>query len=177
MGYLAHPELAAESPHNVSGNYGVMDMIASVEWVRDQIQYFGGDPEQITVGGQSSGSSCALDMLYSPLASGMIAGVIPESGVRSPVDPLTGSLATSYRTMDRALAQGVDFVEQFNVSTIEEMRNVSVDTILEYYLLDDTIFEDTPYWNLTSSMMEPPLFRPVLDGYVLEYTYEGLCAE
>ncbi|PSR80089.1 carboxylesterase [Coniella lustricola] len=175
FGYLAHPELAAESPHNVSGNYGVLDMIASVEWVRDQIQYFGGDPGKITVGGQSSGSSCALDMLYSPLASGMIAGAIPESGARSPRDPTTGSLATSYRTMDAALAHGKDYLSQLKVSTIEEARNVSVEVFLAnqgaLLLEDDTIFEDTPWFNLTSSFMEPPLFRPVLDGYVLQYTY------
>ncbi|KAF3763393.1 alpha/beta-hydrolase [Cryphonectria parasitica EP155] len=175
LGYLAHPELAAESPHNVSGNYGVMDMIASVEWVRDQIQYFGGDPQKITVGGQSSGSSCALDMFYSPLASGMIAGAIPESGARSPLDPLTGSLATSYRTMDTALAQGQEFIAQFNATTIEEARQITVAELLSgdgmYYLEDDTTFDDTVWYNQSSAFMDPPLFRPVLDGYVLQYTY------
>lgn len=174
FGYFSHPELSAESPHNVSGNYGVMDMIASVEWVRDNIQFFGGDPEKITIGGQSSGSSCALDMFYSPLSQGMVAGVIAESGARSPLDPETGSLATSYREKEKALSDGVEFVAECNVSTIAEMRNLSMEVLLEFDSANDDIFADTPWYNLTSSFNEPPLFRPVLDGYVFINSYNGM---
>lgn len=151
-----------------------MDMIASVEWVHHNIQYFGGDPEKITIGGQSSGSSCALDMFYSPLASGMVAGVIAESGARSPLDPMTGSLATSYRNKEKALEDGVQFVADCNMSTIAEMRNLSMEVLLEFDSADDNIFVDTPWANLSASFMEPPLFRPVQDGYVLLDSYNGL---
>ncbi|KAJ6022112.1 carboxylesterase [Penicillium herquei] len=171
FGYLSHPELSAESPHNVSGNYGVMDMIAAVEWVKAEISNFGGNPDQITVGGQSSGSSCALNMFFSPQSSGLIAGIIAESGPRAPHDPLTGSVATSYREKEHALSSGVDFLtNKLNVSSIAEARAVSMSTLIEYSALDDTIFDGTQLQNV-KNFIEPPLWRPVLDGYVLPYTY------
>ncbi|KAJ5094082.1 Carboxylesterase [Penicillium angulare] len=171
FGYLAHPELSAESPHNVSGNYGVMDMIAAVEWVKAEIANFGGNPEKITVGGQSSGSSCALDMFYSPQSSGLIAGVIAESGPRAPHDPITGSVATSYRKKEHALASGVDFVSnKLNVSSIAEARKIPTANMTTWSQLNDTIFDGTQFENVTN-FSEPPLWRPVLDGYVLPYSY------
>ncbi|KIY48452.1 carboxylesterase [Fistulina hepatica ATCC 64428] len=170
FGFFAHPDLSAESPHNSSGNYAVMDMIASVEWVKAEISNFGGDPDRITVGGQSSGSSCSLDMMYSPLSSGLIAGVIAESGARAPHDPLTGSLATSYRQKDEAEANGVEFVATMNVSTIAEMRNLSMDALLTQDTLNATIFVGTHFQNV-SNFMEAPEWRPVLDGYVMPYSY------
>ncbi|KAJ5723696.1 carboxylesterase [Penicillium malachiteum] len=171
FGYLSHPELSAESTYNVSGNYGVMDMIAAVEWVKAEISNFGGNPDQITVGGQSSGSSCALDMFFSPQSSGLIAGIIAESGPRAPHDPLTGSVATSYREKQHALSSGVGFLtNKLNVSSIAEARSVSMDTLVEYSALDDTIFDGTQFQNV-KNFIEPPLWRPVLDGYVFRFTY------
>ncbi|KAJ6024899.1 hypothetical protein N7540_005696 [Penicillium herquei] len=171
FGYLSHPELSAESQHNVSGNYGVMDMIAAVEWVKAEIVNFGGNPEKITVGGQSSGSSCALDMFYSPQSSGLIAGVIAESGPRAPHDPITGSVATSYRTKEHALSTGIDFVSnKLNVSSIAEARKIPTANLTSWSQLNDTIFDGTQFENVTN-FSEPPLWRPVVDGYVLPYTY------
>ncbi|KIY48451.1 carboxylesterase [Fistulina hepatica ATCC 64428] len=170
FGFLAHPDLSAESSHNSSGNYGLLDMVAAVEWVQAEIANFGGDPDHITVGGQSAGSASALDMMYSPLSSGRIAGVISESGARGPHDPLTGSLATSHRNKTAAEASGVEFLAAMNVSTIAELRNLSMDTLLTEDTLMDAIFEGTRFENL-SAFSEPPEWRPVVDGYVLPYTY------
>ncbi|KAI9740215.1 MAG: hypothetical protein M1834_004793 [Cirrosporium novae-zelandiae] len=170
FGYFAHPDLSAESPHNSSGNYGVMDMIAAVQWVKSEISYFGGDSNRITVGGQSSGSSCALDIMYSPLSSGMIAGVIAESGARAPHDPMTGGLATSYRQKDEAEASGVSVVASMNLSTIAEMRNLSMETLLTIDTLNATIYVGTHFQNV-SAFSEAPEWRPVMDGYVLPHTY------
>lgn len=171
FGYLSHPELSVESPHNVSGNYGVMDMIAAVEWVKAEIANFGGNPDQITVGGQSSGSSCALDIFYSPQSSGLIAGIIAESGPRAPHDPITGSVATSYRTKEHALSSGIDFVaNKLNVSSIAEARKIPTVNLTVWSQLNDTIFDGTHFANV-SNFPEPPLWRPVIDGYVLPYTY------
>ncbi|KIY53240.1 carboxylesterase [Fistulina hepatica ATCC 64428] len=170
FGFFAHPDLSAESPHNSSGNYGVMDMIASVEWVQSEISNFGGDPHRITVAGQSAGSAAVLDMMYSPLSSGLVAGVIAESGARGPHDPLTGSLATGYRQKEHAEATGVEFVALMNVSTIEEMRNLSVEALLTEDDLVDPTYIGTHFENV-SAFGEPPEWIPVLDGYVMPYRY------
>lgn len=171
FGYLAHPELAAESGHNSSGNYGIHDQQAALHWVNETIQLFGGNPGQITVGGQSAGSASALDVIYSPLAKDLAQGVIAESGARGVHDPMTGSAATSYRTKDAAEKQGARFLKQMNVSSIAELRNGSTAAILKYDSLSDTIFENTPFANLSDTFMEPPTWRPNIDGWVFTENY------
>lgn len=113
-------------------------------------------------------------MMYSPLSNDKIVGCIAESGVRDPHDPETYGLATSHRWMDKALEQGEAFVAEMNVSSIAELRNVSVDDLLLYDTSMDTILEGTAYETTASALglvSEPPLWRPVIDGYVLPYSY------
>ncbi|KAI9927858.1 hypothetical protein ASPWEDRAFT_113392 [Aspergillus wentii DTO 134E9] len=171
FGFLAHPGLSAESGHNSSGNYGILDQQFALKWVQDNIAHFGGNPDQVTVGGQSAGSASALDVMWSPLAKGLAHGIIAESGARGPHDPETGSAATSYRTKAAAEAEGVDFLKKMNVTSLAQLRNVSMDALLEYDSLSDTTFEGTQFENLTTQFMEPPLWRPVIDGYVLTHSY------
>ncbi|GKZ35315.1 hypothetical protein AbraIFM66950_005910, partial [Aspergillus brasiliensis] len=172
FGFLAHPELSAESGHNSSGNYGILDQQAALRWVHENIANFGGNASQITVGGQSAGSASALDSMWSPLNKGLVAGVISESGARGPHDPMTGSAATSHRTKAAAEAQGVEFLKELNVTSIQELRTtVSMETLLEYDSLSDTIFEDTQFANASAFFMEPPMWRPNIDGYVFPYDY------
>ena len=80
MGFLAHPELSAESPDGVSGNYGILDQIAALAWVRDNITAFGGDPGNITVFGESAGSWSVCYLYASPLAKGLFHRAIGQSG-------------------------------------------------------------------------------------------------
>jgi para-nitrobenzyl esterase len=93
FGFLAHPELTKESPHHASGNYGLMDQIAALRWVHDNITRFGGDPAKVTVFGQSAGAVDANVLMASPLTKGLIHRVIAESGTvtRNP-DPATLSM-------------------------------------------------------------------------------------
>ena len=87
LGWLVHPELSAETGYNASGNWGLMDQQAALHWTYENIQYFGGNYSQITVGGQSAGAASSLDMVYSPQAAGLFKGAISESGARAPRDP------------------------------------------------------------------------------------------
>jgi para-nitrobenzyl esterase len=80
LGFFSHPELSAKSPHHSSGNYGLLDQIAALRWVHDNIAHFGGDPQNITLFGESAGAIDSAMLMTSPLAEGLFRRVISESG-------------------------------------------------------------------------------------------------
>ncbi|QKX64569.1 uncharacterized protein TRUGW13939_11744 [Talaromyces rugulosus] len=162
FGWLSHPDLSKEfykvSGSNSSGNWAMLDQFAALEWVYNNIAAFGGDPDHITVMGQSAGSAATQHMLNSPLTKGLIVGAIIESGVRDPQDPLCSSLAENYITLADAELQGIEYLKSLNVSTIEEARELPMDdlisgsstpgssssfsftAVLDYYAMPDTYY-------------------------------------
>jgi para-nitrobenzyl esterase len=115
IGFLAHPWLSAESPHNASGNYGFMDQIASLKWIKANIAAFGGNPEKITVAGQSAGSRSVHQLTASPLAEGLICGAVTMSGASM-------ERISTFISSDTALARGVRFAKSLGVTSLEELR-------------------------------------------------------
>jgi para-nitrobenzyl esterase len=124
FGFFAHPGLSAESGHNSSGNYALMDQIAALKWVRKNIAAFGGNPDRITIAGQSAGSASVNCLLASPLARGLFQGAIGESGSLVLENPFL-----HMRSMHEAEKEGIRMATKLNVTSIQELRAMSTEEI------------------------------------------------
>ncbi|MEY4049583.1 MAG: hypothetical protein RL262_417 [Bacteroidota bacterium] len=125
FGFLAHPELSKEAPYHSSGNYGLLDMVAALKWVRDNISAFGGDPSRVTIAGQSAGAFAVNFLCASPLTKGLIHGAIAESGGSI----LPSSIRPNIQ-LKQAEQQGIEFAKTLGASSIQELRNKSSQEIL-----------------------------------------------
>lgn len=119
-GFFAHPALSAESPHESSGNYGLMDMLASLRWVQANIAAFGGDSGNVTVFGQSAGAMALASLVASPEAKGLMHRAIAQSGTWLGLGP-----AAAMRTRAQAEEAGVRAANDAGVATAAELRAMS----------------------------------------------------
>jgi len=123
LGFLAHPELTAESPDNASGNYGILDQVTALRWVRDNISAFGGDPARVTISGQSAGAMSVRALIVSPLAKGLFSGAITQSG--------SGYMGSGNATrLSDAEANGLKFAEAKGASSLADLRAMTAVDIL-----------------------------------------------
>jgi len=149
LGFLAHPDLTAESPHHSSGNYGLLDQVAALRWVKRNIGAFGGDPANVTIMGQSAGSMSVALLQVDPLAKGLFQRAVGLSGA-----PFGEMMPP--RPLATAEHSGETFQTTLKASSLAALRDLPADRFL------------------ASDLPRP---SPVLDGYVVPAPLEKVFAE
>lgn len=147
FGFLATRELSAESGHG-SGNFGLLDLVAALHWVHDNIGQFGGDPAKVTIMGHSAGSMAVSELVASPLARGLFRGAIAESGAN--FAPPGSFAAAGVPLLAQAEADDKAWLAGLGASTLAEARALPADKL-------ETAQRDKG----------APRFWPVMDGYVI----------
>lgn len=145
FGFFAHPELSKETPYKGSGNYGFLDQQAAIRWVHENISLFGGDPERITIAGESAGSMSVSALMASPLSRGLFAQAIGSSG----------SVIADKRVKSLAEAEkaGMEMMRRMGYKNVKEMRKVPAEVLMKQanvrnvpvYNIDNHFLTEQPF--------------------------------
>lgn len=169
LGFLAHPELSAENAQHVSGNYGLLDMIAGLKWVQKNIAAFGGDPGKVTIFGESAGGIAVSMLCASPLAKGLFHGAISQSGGSFGPSRPTTYPGENLKRLREAEKGGEAYAQLAGASSIAELRKIDADKLpggrgpgMAWPIIDGYVIPDDQY-----KLYEAGKYNhvPVLVGY------------
>jgi len=170
IGFLAHPGLSAESPQHVSGNYGLLDMIAGLQWIRKNIAAFGGDPNKVTIFGESAGGIAVSMLCVSPLAKGLFEGAISESGGSFGPPRAAGLPGENMKPLAVAERNGETLAKNAGADSIAELRKLPAEKLstagrtrgLAWPIVDGWVIPDDQYKLYLAKQFND---TPILVGY------------
>ncbi len=181
FGFFAHPALSAEDPEHATGNWGTLDQIEAMKWVRKNIEQFGGDPDNVMIFGQSAGSRSVKFLCSSPLTKGLFnkavimsgSGLVKPrpAGEPAPMGPWGFAMPQQkMTTLAEAEASTKEVTSWANLTTAEEMRRASTETIFALGGL---------YTSVTGkrSVLTAAPISPYIDGYVLPESFDDACLD
>jgi len=172
FGFLTHPALTAENEHGVSGNYGILDQIEALKWIQKNIEQFGGDPDNVTIFGQSAGGGSVRTLCESPLARGLFhkaiimsaGGLNPATPAAAPKLPAAAAARMMFRNFTPAEAEAAtkEVFDWAGMTTAEEMRAASTE---EIYALSSI-------YNRASGKRGYIMNMPLVEGYVCKQSFD-----
>ncbi|WP_091507472.1 carboxylesterase/lipase family protein [Flexibacter flexilis] len=149
FGFLAHPQLSAENPKHTSGNYGLLDQMQALRWVKQNIAAFGGDSSNVTVAGQSAGAHSICALMVSPLAKGLFSKVIAQSG-----GVFSFNKEGKFRSLENNEAAGLRLTQQLGLASVEQLRQLPADSLQKM----------TGRWSVTCDKVVVPDVRTVFEA-------------
>lgn len=166
FGFMTHPELSAESPNGVSGNYGILDQIQSLKWIKENIAQFGGDPNNVTIFGQSAGAGSVRTICESPLARGLFhkAVIMSGGGINIPAKEGEEAVAatpssrffTYNPTLQESEAETKKVMDWAGLTDLAKLRRASTEVLYTVGHFYNTVNEEDVFLQ----------GRPIIDGYV-----------